>query len=59
MKKFLLSNRASLITLLALILLPFIVGLMDGESPMAVLANESGNAKFAQGLAIEIFILAL
>ena len=59
MKNFLSSNRASLFTLLALILLPFIVGLMDGESPMAVFANQSGNSKFAQGLAIEIFILAL
>ncbi len=59
MKKILSSNRASLFTLLALILLPFIVGLMDGESPLAVWANQSGNSKFAQGLAIEIFILAL
>ena len=57
MKKFLLSNRASLITLLALILLPFIVGLMDGESPMAVLANESGNEKFAQGLALSFDLI--
>ncbi len=56
---FLRINRASWPTLLALILLPFIVGLMDGESPMAVFANKSGNSKFAQGLAIEIFILAL
>jgi len=56
---FLRISRASWLTLLALILLPFIVGLMDRESPMAVFANESGNSKFAQGLAIEIFILAL
>ena len=52
-------NRSALFTLLVLVLLPFIVGVMDGESPMMVFANESGNSKFAQGLAIEIFILAL
>lgn len=59
MKKILLSNRASLFTLILLILLPFIIGLFDGASPTSVWNNQSGNAKFAQGLAIEIFILAL
>lgn len=53
------KNRASFLTLLVLVLLPFIVGLFDGASPISVWKNESGNAKFAQGLAIEIFILAL
>jgi branched-chain amino acid transport system permease protein len=53
------KNRVSLLTLLVLVLLPFIVGLFDGASPISVWKNESGNAKFAQGLAIEIFILAL
>jgi hypothetical protein len=43
MKKIISSNRASLFTLLGLILLPFIVGLLDGESPLAVWANQSGN----------------
>lgn len=53
------NQRGALLTLLALLLLPFIVGLLDGASPAAVWNNESGNAKFIQGLAIEIFILAL
>jgi branched-chain amino acid transport system permease protein len=47
------------VTLLALVLLPFLIGLLDGASPAAVLDNQSGNSKFIQGLAIEIFILAL
>jgi branched-chain amino acid transport system permease protein len=53
------ANRASLIMLLVLVLLPFIVGLLDGASPFEVFANGSGQSKFVQGLAIEIFILAL
>jgi len=53
------NNRSSWITLLFLILLPFIVGLFEGSSPVTVFANGSGISKFIQGLAIEIFILAL
>ncbi|PWB76501.1 MAG: branched-chain amino acid ABC transporter permease [Anaerolineales bacterium] len=53
------KNRGLLITLVLLVLLPFIVGLFDGASPVAVWNNLSGNSKFIQGLAIEIFILAL
>lgn len=53
------QNRAALLTLLALMLLPFIVGLLGGNSPASVWANGSGTSKFVQGLAIEIFILAL
>ncbi len=45
--------------LLAFILLPFIVGLLVGDSPVQVLMDESGQSKFIQGLALEIFILAL
>ena len=56
---FLAANRGPLITLFALVLLPFIVGLFDGVSPATVFANESGQSKFIQGLAIEIFILTL
>jgi branched-chain amino acid transport system permease protein len=58
-RSFFMKHRASLIALLLLVLLPFVVGLFDGESPLAVWKNASGNSKFAQGLAIEIFILAL
>ena len=42
-----------------LALLPFVVGLFEGASPGEVLVNEGGTSKFVQGLAIEIFILAL
>lgn len=59
MKNFLSSNRAGLLTLLALILLPFLVGLLDEASPAEILVNGSGQSKFVQGLAIEIFILAI
>lgn len=59
MKNLLSSNRAGLLTLLVLILLPFIVGLLDGASPATVFVNGSGQSKFIQGLAIEIFILAI
>lgn len=62
-KKTLLSalkpNQGMLGMLLVFILLPFIVGLFDGASPAQVWLNESGQSKFIQGLAIEIFILAL
>lgn len=53
------KHRASLMMLLGLMLLPFLVGLLDGASPVSVWNNQSGNSKFVQGLAIEIFILAL
>ncbi|PID85711.1 MAG: branched-chain amino acid ABC transporter permease [Chloroflexi bacterium] len=53
------SNRGMLITLVFLVLFPFIVALIDGQSPADVLNNETGNAKFMQGLMIEIFILAV
>lgn len=58
-QSFLRQNQASLLALLTLILFPFVVGLFDGVSPAAVWANASGASKFMQGLAIEIFILAL
>ena len=53
------TNRGLLIVLVLMILFPFIVALIDGQSPTAVLNNETGNAKFMQGLMIEIFILAV
>jgi len=52
-------NKGSLITLLVLVLMPFIIGLFEGASPVAVWTNAGGTSKFIQGLAIEIFILAL
>jgi branched-chain amino acid transport system permease protein len=53
------KNRSILLTLLGLLLLPFVVGAFEGASPAAVWLNQSGTSKFIQGLAIEIFILAL
>lgn len=53
------NNRGWIITLFIFLLLPFIVGAFDGASPMQVWMDESGQSKFIQGLAIEIFILAL
>ncbi|MBZ0296009.1 MAG: branched-chain amino acid ABC transporter permease, partial [Anaerolineae bacterium] len=43
----------------AMLAFPFIVALLDGQSATSVLANESGNSKFMQGLMIEVFILAI
>ncbi len=53
------GNLGPLAGLFALIAFPFVVALLSGDSPAAVLTNESGNAKFYQGLFIEIFILAV
>lgn len=53
------ENRGLLAVLLLMVLLPFIIGLIDGQSPAGVLRNETGNARFMQGLMIEIFILAI
>lgn len=54
-------SRYRIVTLVvvAAVAFPFIVGLLSGQSPAAVIAGEAGNAKFLQGLAIEVFILAL
>jgi len=52
-------NQGMLVTLLIFILLPFVIGIFNGASPAQVWLNESGQSKFIQGLAIEIFILAL
>lgn len=58
-KSFFRQHQISFVALLALILFPFVVGLFEGASPAIVWANASGTSKFMQGLAIEIFILAL
>lgn len=56
---FIVKNRWLMLSVLALALLPFVVGLLEGASPAQVWVNEGGTSKFIQGLAIEIFILAL
>lgn len=53
------THWSILFSLLALVLLPFVVGLLEGSSPLVVWANAGGTSKFVEGLAIEIFILAL
>lgn len=53
------GNKALLTLLALMVLLPFIIALLDGQSAGDVLANNPGNAKFFQGLLIEVFILAI
>lgn len=54
------KDNSGLVGIMVLLLaFPFIVAAIDGQSPSDVLANETGNAKFLQGLMIEVFILAI
>jgi branched-chain amino acid transport system permease protein len=53
-------RRGVLLALVSLFLFPFVIAIVvDGAAPSAVWSNAQGNAKFMQGLAIEIFILGL
>jgi branched-chain amino acid transport system permease protein len=53
-------RRGVLVVTGLMVLFPFFVSVVvDGAGFGAVLANDQGNARFLQGLAIEIFILAL
>lgn len=57
---FLRRRRGVLILAGLLLLFPFFISLVvDGQSPAAVWENSQGNARFLQGLAIEVFILGL
>ncbi len=56
---FLRRNAGLLGMLLVMILFPFVVAFFDGQSPLDVINNETGSARFLQGLMIEIFILAV
>lgn len=53
------KNAFFLGALLIAILLPFIIALLDGQSFASMLASETGQSKFIQGLMIEIFILGI
>jgi branched-chain amino acid transport system permease protein len=53
------ANRSLLGMLILFIAFPFLLALSEGQSIGDVLANEAGNAKFMQGLLIEVFILAI
>ncbi len=52
-------TRAVLLLTLAMLALPFAIAAVDGQGPGAVLNSAQGNAKFLQGLLIEVFILAI
>ncbi|MCP4305702.1 MAG: branched-chain amino acid ABC transporter permease [bacterium] len=56
-----LRRRRGLLAMVALLIaFPFLVSIIvDGQGLGAVIANDQGNARFLQGLAIEIFILAI
>lgn len=56
---FLKRNLGFLITVAVLAALPFLLAIADGQSIRGLLANEPSNAKFLQGLLIEVFILAV
>jgi branched-chain amino acid transport system permease protein len=53
-------RRGVLLVTAALVLFPFVISIVvDGAGLPAVWNNDQGNARFLQGLAIEIFILGL
>lgn len=52
-------NGGLLGVVLLMLAFPFLVAWANGQGVSDVLANETGNAKFLQGLMIEIFILAI
>lgn len=56
-----LRRRRGLLLMTGLaVVFPFVISLVvDGQGPAAVITNADGNARFLQGLAIEVFILAL
>jgi branched-chain amino acid transport system permease protein len=47
------------VIVLILAVLPFVIGLVNGDSIADVLSNEAGDSKFIQGLLIEVFILGV
>jgi branched-chain amino acid transport system permease protein len=53
------TNSGLLFSFAALALFPFLIAILDGQSFSSLLVNEAGTSKFVQGLAIEIFILAV
>jgi branched-chain amino acid transport system permease protein len=54
------KNSLPLLVIVALlVVLPFIVAILDGQSISGMLASEPGQSKFVQGLMIEIFILGV
>jgi len=56
---FLKRHLAFLLTAGVLAALPFLLALLNGQPIPDLLANKAGNAKFLQGLMIEVYILAV
>lgn len=56
---FLTKNRGILIFFAVMLLMPFLVGLLEGSTPAMIWGNQGSISKFIEGLGIEIFILAL
>lgn len=56
---FIRDQRSAMLLLIAALVLPFIIGAIEGSSPAAVWQNQGSISKFVEGLGIEIFILAL
>lgn len=53
------ANSGLIAVFLILFAFPFIVAFLNGISFSAVLINETGSAKFLQGLMIELIILSV
>lgn len=53
------GKQGGWVVVLTMILLPFVTALLTGQPISDLLSNGTGQAKFVQGLAIEVFILAL
>lgn len=53
------ENRFAFLLFGLMLLFPFAVAVIDGQPATSVFASETGNAKFLQGLMIEVFILAI
>lgn len=53
------ENLSLGVVLVFLVALPFFVALLTGQSVTGLLVNEASTSRFVQGLAIEIFLLAV
>ncbi|MCL7455163.1 MAG: branched-chain amino acid ABC transporter permease [Anaerolineae bacterium] len=53
------ENAGLLVIVILLVALPFILAIVTGQPIAELLENEAGQAKFIQGLMIEVFILAI
>lgn len=56
---FLQASAPALIVLGLLVVFPFLIAILDGQSIASVFTSQTGNSKFYQGLLIEVFILGI